>query len=46
MARYQAYQARLAGHTIAETFTRAAAFLKRAAADAPALTDPSCHASH
>ena len=46
MARYQAYQAHLAGHTIGETFTRAAAFLKRAAAAAPALTDPSAHARH
>jgi hypothetical protein len=41
MARYQAYQAQLAGRTIGETFARAAAFLKRAVADAPALTDPS-----
>lgn len=41
MTRYQAYQAQLAGRTIGETFTRAAAFLKRAVADAPALTDPS-----
>jgi hypothetical protein len=40
MTRYQAYQAQLAGHTIGETFTRAAAFLKQAVADTPALTDP------
>ena len=39
ITRYQAYQAQLAGHTIGETFTRAATFLKRAVADAPALTD-------
>jgi hypothetical protein len=39
MTRYQAYQAHLAGHTIGETFTRAATFLKQAVADAPALTD-------
>ena len=39
MTRYQAYQAQLAGHTIGETFTRAAAFLQQAVADAPALTD-------
>ena len=32
MARYRAYQARLAGHTIGETFGRAAAFLNVAAA--------------
>ena len=44
MTRHQAYQARLAGHTIAETFTRAVAFLKLAAADVPALTDASTHA--
>jgi len=31
MARYRAYQAQLAGHTIGETFDRAAAFLKLAA---------------
>ena len=45
MARYQAYQAQLAGHTIGETFTQTAAFLKLAAADAPSLTDPSAHAT-
>ena len=39
MTRHQAYQAQLAGHTIEETFTRAAAFLQHAVADAPALTD-------
>jgi hypothetical protein len=45
MSRYRAYQAELAGHTIGETFSGATAFLKRAAADAPALTDPSAHAT-
>ncbi len=44
LTRYEAYQARLAGHTIAETFTRAAAFLKLAAADVPTLTDAGTHA--
>jgi hypothetical protein len=39
IARYQAYQAQLAGHAIGETFTRAEAFLKVAAADTPTLTD-------
>jgi hypothetical protein len=39
MTRYQAYQAQLTDHAIGETFTRAAAFLKLAVADAPALTD-------
>jgi hypothetical protein len=39
MTRYQAYQAQLAGHTIGETFARAAEFLKHAVADAPALPD-------
>jgi hypothetical protein len=37
MTRYRAYQARLAGHTIGETFGRASAFLKLAAANAPAI---------
>ena len=46
LSRYQAYQAQLAGHTIGETFGRATAFLKRAVADAPALTDVSAQASH
>jgi hypothetical protein len=46
MTRYEAYQTQLAGHTIAETFTRAAAFLKRAATDAPARPNASTHASH
>ena len=33
-ARYRAYQAQLAGHPVEDTFGRAAAFLKRAAASA------------
>jgi hypothetical protein len=45
MSRYQAYQAQLAGHTIGETFARAAAFLELATADTPSLTDPSAHAT-
>jgi hypothetical protein len=44
MTRYQAYQAQLAGHTLGETFKRAAGFLKLAVADTPALTDASTHA--
>jgi hypothetical protein len=43
--RYRAYQAHLAGHTIGETFARAAAFLKQAAANTPAITDASAHAA-
>jgi len=39
IARYQAYQARLADHATGETFTRAEAVLKVAAADTPTLTD-------
>jgi hypothetical protein len=31
MTRYRAYEARLAGHTVGETFERAAAFLMLAA---------------
>jgi hypothetical protein len=42
--RYRAFQAQLAGHTIGETFGRAAAFLKLAAANAPAITDASVQA--
>jgi hypothetical protein len=34
MTRYQAYEAQLAGHSIGETFGRAAAFLKLASAQA------------
>jgi len=45
MTRYQAYQAQLAGHTVGETFARAAAFLELATADTPSLTDPSAHSA-
>ena len=44
MTRYRAYQAQLAGHTIGETFGRAAQFLNLAAANAPAITDTSVQA--
>jgi hypothetical protein len=44
MSRYQAYQNQLAGHTIGETFTRAAAFLKLAAATALREADADAHA--
>jgi hypothetical protein len=44
MARYRAYQARLAGHTIGETFGRASEFLKLAAANAPSIVGASAHA--
>jgi hypothetical protein len=42
--RYRGYQAHLAGHTIGETFGRAAEFLKLAAANAPAITGASVQA--
>jgi hypothetical protein len=45
MTRYQAYQAQLAGHTIGETFGRAAEFLKLAAANEPPVPDASAHAA-
>jgi hypothetical protein len=38
MTRYRAYQVHLAGHTAGESFGRAAAFLKLAAADAASIT--------
>ena len=44
MTRYRGYQAHLAGHTIGETFGKAAAFLKLAAANAPPITDANVHA--
>jgi hypothetical protein len=44
MTRYHAYQARLAGHTVGETFGRAAAFLKLAATKS-ASADTSSHAT-
>jgi len=46
MSRYRAYQAQLAGHTIGETFGRAAEFLKLAAANALSATDISAQAAH
>jgi hypothetical protein len=46
MTRYRAYQAQLAGHTIGETFGRAAEFLNLAAANTPAITDTSIQAGH
>jgi hypothetical protein len=45
ITRYQAYQAQLAGHTIGETFGRAAEFLKLAAASEPPGPDVSAHAA-
>jgi hypothetical protein len=44
MTRYRAYQAQLAGHTIGETFSRTAGFLKLAAANAHSITDANVHA--
>jgi hypothetical protein len=44
--RYRAFQAQLAGHTIGETFGRAVAFLKLAAANTPAITGTSAQARH
>jgi hypothetical protein len=41
MTRYRAYEAQLAGHTIGETFGRAAAFLDLAAEDAAPVLDAS-----
>jgi hypothetical protein len=41
MTRYQAYEAQLAGHTVGETFGRAAAFLAIAAAKAAPVIDAS-----
>jgi hypothetical protein len=43
--RYRAFQAQLAGHSIGETFGRAAQFLRLAAANAPAITGTSAHAA-
>jgi hypothetical protein len=42
--RHQGYQVQLAGHTVGETFGRAAAFLKLTAANAQAITDTSIQA--
>jgi hypothetical protein len=46
MTRYRAYQAHLPGRSMGEIFGRAAAFLKLAAANAPAITDASLHVGH
>jgi hypothetical protein len=46
MTRYQAYQARLAAHTVGEVFGPATAFLKLAAANAPSITETSVPADH
>jgi hypothetical protein len=45
-ARHRGYQEQLAGHAIGETLSRAAAFLKLAAANAQAITDASIQAGH
>ena len=45
-ARHRGYQEQLAGHAIGETLSRAAAFLKLAAANAQAITDASVQAGH
>jgi hypothetical protein len=44
MTRYQAYQARLAGHTIGETFGPAAEFLNLVAANALSTLGTGAHA--
>jgi hypothetical protein len=44
MARYEAYQANLAGYTIGEVFSRAAEFLNRTATSAPSHPASSAHA--
>ncbi len=46
MMRYHAYQAHLTGRTIGETFGRAAAFLKLAAAKASSAAGTGVHAAH
>jgi hypothetical protein len=45
MTRHRAYQAQLAGHTIGETFGRAAAFLSLTATNTAAITKVSAHAA-
>jgi hypothetical protein len=45
MTRYRAYEAQLAGHSIGETFGRAAAFLKLASAKATSVTAGNSHAA-
>jgi anti-sigma B factor antagonist len=44
-ARYRAYHARLAGHTIGKTFGQAVTFLTLTAGDAASITDTSQHAT-
>jgi hypothetical protein len=44
MTRYRAYETQLAGHTVGETFERAAAFLKLAAAQATSAAEVSAGA--
>lgn len=44
-ARYRAYQARLAGHAIGETFGQAVTFLTLTGEDAASITDTSQHAT-
>jgi hypothetical protein len=46
MTRYQAYQTQLAGHTIGEVFSRAAAFLELTAAEAIAAAPASAPPGH
>ncbi len=45
LARYQAYQAQMAGRTIGETLGRATQFLTLAAANGPSITDASVDAA-
>ena len=45
LARYRAYQARLAGHTIGKTFGRAVTFLTITGANAAASSDTGQHAT-
>ena len=46
LTRYRAYQAQLAGHTVGETFERAAEFLNLTAAQVSPATAVSTHATH
>jgi hypothetical protein len=39
MTRYRAYEAQLAGHSVDDTFTRAAGFLRMAVAQAALVPD-------
>ena len=45
MTRYRAYEAYLAGRTIAEIFGRPAAFLELTASEATSVIDISAHAA-